>query len=100
MSTKFTPGPWKIGEGLDDDRMVKFISIEGPTGESVCDLQDNDNAVNDARLIADVPAMLDLLRELAEREFRWRCSDDWCEELLPKLLALVARHEEDPDAPG
>jgi hypothetical protein len=54
-----------------------------------------------ARLIALVPRMAALLRTLAEYEYRWTCSDDWCKALVPELLEVVNEiDKEAPDAPG
>jgi hypothetical protein len=39
-----------------------------------------------------------LLRTLADFEHRWACNDQWCEELLPKLHALLGPHRGKGDA--
>jgi hypothetical protein len=59
MSSKYTPGPWKLVPHPAE------WSIDGSEGEFVC--ADISNEA-DARAIAAVPEMLELLKDLATHE--------------------------------
>ena len=71
MSAKHTPGPWKVYDPEMPDTEATY-GIDGPNGQPVVyfGLTQNDgiNRLEDARLIAAAPDLLDFAQEWLERQ--------------------------------
>jgi hypothetical protein len=69
MTTKHTPGPWKVVKTDDHISRPKDFRVDGPTytANSCCGCSDTGNMVlADARLIAAAPELLDALNNFVE----------------------------------
>ena len=102
--SKHTPGPWKVGEG--NLRRFDIHQDKGPTvgGRYIGTTRANkpgamplsilkEDACN-ARLIADLPELLDALRELhdfAVVDVHWR-NQDRSEKAFQTAIDLLTKH--------
>lgn len=92
MKNKYTPGPWSLD--TKNDSRFRVISVPNELGfRTICETdilgQSNENAAN-ARLIADAPIMLALLKRIALWEFTDRSN---IKELVHYAKAIVERIE-------
>lgn len=84
-----TPGPWTVAYYLEPNEGL-YSFVAGPNNECVVDPIDGDGESfmridnNDARLIAQAPAMYELLKEL-----------QWCDEYLHHSMCPVCEGVED-----
>ena len=88
MSAKHTPGPWIVYDPEMPDTEATY-GIDGPDGQPVVyfGLTKNDgiNLIEDARLIAAAPELLEALKELADLYD----TDEGCRS-LPEYIAARA----------
>lgn len=91
MSTKHTPGPWRVAEAMDGtmtEVMAGEIYIAPAVWQAsaVWDRQQSEREAN-ARLIAAAPEMLSLLQELIDIEGPQPGTSAWAE----KVRATIAK---------
>ena len=64
--SKNTPGPWGLNPGKDRDHDIPLIRVSGADGSSFAFIFENNHtgelSVDDARLIAAAPELLDEMR--------------------------------------
>lgn len=84
-----TPGNWQIETSLD---AVRIMSPDGSGTIAHVTLGINGVENTNARLIAEAPAMLELLRTLAETELCWNNSES-DRELVGAARSLIAKIE-------
>ncbi len=83
MSEKFTPGTWTYALDGHGAYSIDSFSVDGRSVQ-ICFVRSEANAA----LIADAPAMYELLQRIADKNSCWINND-----LLNEVDALLARHQ-------
>ena len=93
-----TPGPWPWGFTGDGKRIVIGGGlVEGPNGYEVAEVYSDDCpqevAEANARLIAEAPAMLAALRDVAAGRWGWLVDGDGSDTIKAILARIDGRAE-------